>query len=147
MFSGDEMSSKPFRDLKAMLLNCVSDSLHTAETESLPGQIHLPRYDFGLCRHVEEPTKVMLTGPKGTEQNSIAQCSVCGRIEEIYELPGRTEKCCLECSADVATAILLRTEIDAAIFANRSIEALVAEFSEVSSRILKRSQSAEIGNA
>jgi hypothetical protein len=53
----------------------------------------------------------------------------------------------LECSADVATAILLRTEIDAAISANKSIEALVAEFTEISGRMLKRSQSAEMGSA
>jgi hypothetical protein len=88
----------------------------------------------------------MLTGPKGTEKDSIAQCSVCGHIQELFELPGRTEKCCLECSADLATAILLSTEIDAATLAGRSTNALVCEFSEISSRILERSQSAELGN-
>jgi hypothetical protein len=88
----------------------------------------------------------MSSGPKGPEQNSIAHCSVCGRVEEIFELPGRAERCCWECSADVATAILLRTEIDAAISADKSIEALVAEFTEISGRMLKRSQSAEMGS-
>jgi hypothetical protein len=88
----------------------------------------------------------MSTGPKGTEQDSIARCSVCGRIEELFDLPGRTEKYCLECSADLATAILLSTEIDAATLAGRSTKALVSEFGEISSRMLERSQSAEPGN-
>jgi hypothetical protein len=88
----------------------------------------------------------MLTGPKRTEQDSIAQCSVCGQIQKLFELPGRTEKCCFECSADLATAILLSTEIDAATLAGRSTDALVREFSEISSRMLERSQSAELGN-
>jgi hypothetical protein len=88
----------------------------------------------------------MSTGPKGTEQDSIAQCSVCGRIEPLCELPGRTDQCCLECSADLATAILLSTEIDAATLAGRSTNALVSEFSEVTCRMLERSQSAELGN-
>jgi hypothetical protein len=88
----------------------------------------------------------MLIGPKGTEQASIAGCSVCGRIEELFELPGRTERCCLECSADLATSILLTTEIDAATLAGRSANALMSEFGEISSRMLERSQSAELGN-
>jgi hypothetical protein len=88
----------------------------------------------------------MLIGPKGTEQASIARCCVCGRIEELFELPGRTERYCLECSADLATAILLTTEIDAATLAGRSTKALVSEFGEISSRMLERSQSAELGN-
>src|SRR5258708_37260946 len=90
---------------------------------------------------------VMLIGPKGTEQASIARCSVCGRIDELFELPGRTEKYCLGCSADLATAILLSTEIDAATLAGRSANALVSEFSQISSRMLERSQSAELGDA
>ena len=88
----------------------------------------------------------MLNGPKGTEQASIARCCVCGRIEELFELPGRTERYCLECSADLATAILLTTEIDAATLAGRSTKALVSEFGEITSRMLERSQSAELGN-
>ena len=88
----------------------------------------------------------MLAGPKGTEQDSIAHCSVCGRIEPLFGLPGRTEKCCLECSADLATVILLRTEIDAATLDGRGTNALVSEFSEISSRMLERSQSTELGN-
>jgi hypothetical protein len=88
----------------------------------------------------------MLTGPKGTEQDSIGQCSVCGRIEELFELPGRTEACCLECSADLAASILLTTEIDAATQAGRGTNALVSEFFQISGRMLERSQTAERGN-
>ena len=84
----------------------------------------------------------MLCGPKGSETQSIALCSVCGRRVELFELPGRTEKYCLECSADVATAILLTAEIDAATFAGRDAENLVAEFAQLSGRLLARSQSA-----
>jgi hypothetical protein len=84
----------------------------------------------------------MLCGPKGSEEPSILQCSVCGRRTELFELPGRTERYCLECSADVATSILLTTEIDAATMAGLHAEGLVAEFAELSNRLLERAQSA-----
>jgi hypothetical protein len=86
----------------------------------------------------------MLKG-MSAKQDLIGHCSVCGRVEELFDLPGRTEKYCLECSADLATAMLLTTEIDAATLAGNSAEALVSEFSEISSRLLERSQSAELG--
>jgi hypothetical protein len=78
-------------------------------------------------------------------QEFIGHCSVCGCVTELVELPGSIEKFCLECSGDVATAILLTTEIDAATLAGRSTKALVSEFAQVSSRILERAQSAELG--
>ena len=81
----------------------------------------------------------------GTEQDSIGRCTVCGRVMELFELPGRIDKCCLECSADLATAILLSTEIDAATLAGRNTNALVSEFAEISGRMLDRAQSAELG--
>jgi hypothetical protein len=84
----------------------------------------------------------MLCGPKGSERDLVGQCSVCGRRAKCVELPGRSEKYCLECSADVATSILLTTEIDAATLAGQDVEGLVAEFAELSWRMLERSQSA-----
>jgi hypothetical protein len=84
----------------------------------------------------------MLSGPKGTEQDEVGRCGVCGLVAESFELPGRTEKYCRPCSADVATAIVLATEIDAATLAGRSTNALVSEFSEISRRMLDRAQSA-----
>ena len=84
----------------------------------------------------------MLCGPKGSEVQSTPQCSVCGRIGELFELPGRSEKYCLSCSADVGTSILLTTEIDAATLAGRETELLLAEFAALRARILLRSQSA-----
>lgn len=84
----------------------------------------------------------MLCGPKGSEVQSMSQCSVCGKRAELFELPGRTEKYCLECSADVATAILLTTEIDAATLDGRETRQLVAEFAQLSTRLLQRSQQA-----
>jgi hypothetical protein len=84
----------------------------------------------------------MLCGPKGSEQNGIVQCGVCGRETELEELPGRSEKYCLQCSADMATTILLVDEIDAATMGGRDAEELVQEFAMISSRMLERSQAA-----
>ncbi len=88
----------------------------------------------------------MLCGPKGTEHDSAAQCTICGRIQPLFELPGRAERCCFQCSEDLATAILLTSEIDAATFAGRDTNDLVLEFSEISGRMLERCQSAELGS-
>lgn len=76
------------------------------------------------------------------QQDLIGQCSVCGGVTALLELPGKAGKFCLSCSADLATVILLGTEIDAATVAGRNTDALVAEFEEISSRILGRAQSA-----
>ena len=84
----------------------------------------------------------MLCGPKGSEMQTTAPCSICGRRVELFELPGNDEKYCLECSADVAAVILLTTEIDAATFAGRDAENMVAEFAQLSGRLLARSKSA-----
>jgi hypothetical protein len=84
----------------------------------------------------------MLCGPKGSEQEMVERCSVCGRKTQCMGLPGRSELYCLECSADVATSILLTTEIDAATLAGQDADELVAEFSRLSTRMLHRSQSA-----
>ena len=84
----------------------------------------------------------MLCGPKGSEEPSILPCSICGRQTGLFELPGKNEKYCLACSADVATSILLTTEIDAATMAGRESEALVEELAELSHRLLERAQSA-----
>jgi hypothetical protein len=78
-----------------------------------------------------------------TEQDLIGQCSVCGRVTELLELPGKTDKFCLACSADLATVILLGTEIDAGTMAGRNTDALVSEFDEISTRMLARAQSAQ----
>jgi hypothetical protein len=55
---------------------------------------------------------------------------------ELFELPGRSGQYCMECSADVATSMLLTTEIDAATLAGRETEGPVAEFAELSHRVL-----------
>ena len=71
-------------------------------------------------------------------------CSVCGHFAELFELPGRTGKFCLGCSADVATASLLIAEIDTATLAGQDADTLVVECTEISNRILDRAQSAEL---
>ena len=88
----------------------------------------------------------MVTGPKGTEFDLSGRCSVCGHYGEIFDLPGRFEKYCLECSADVAAVILLTTEIDASTLAGVNTNDLISEFTLVSNRMLGRAQSAELGN-
>jgi hypothetical protein len=77
-----------------------------------------------------------------TEQALRGHCSVCGGGTELLELPGRTGKFCLSCSADLATIIVLGTEIDAATVAGRNTNALVSEFQEISAGMLGRAQSA-----
>jgi len=89
----------------------------------------------------------VLIGPKGTECDLSGQCNVCGHHGELFELPGRPGKYCLECSADEATAILLTTEIDAATLDGRDSNELVDEFAVISGRMLERAQSAELGNS
>jgi hypothetical protein len=69
---------------------------------------------------------------------------VCGRITELVELPGRIGKFCLACSADLATATLLITEIATATLAGGNTNALVAEYTEITSRTLDRAQSADL---
>jgi hypothetical protein len=87
----------------------------------------------------------MLSGPKGTEEESVAKCSICGRIEASFRLPGTTEKFCWGCSSDFATIIVLTTEIDSPTLAGVSTEDLQTELCDISRRMLDRSQSAELG--
>lgn len=84
----------------------------------------------------------MFCGPKGSEEPCGLGCSVCGRREELFKLPGSSVKYCLRCSADVATSILLTTEIDAATTAGQETNALVAEFEQLSYSLLQRAQAA-----
>jgi hypothetical protein len=88
----------------------------------------------------------MLSGPKGTEEKLVAKCSICGRMEASFHLPGTTEKFCWGCSADFATIIVLTTEIDSATLAGVSTDDLQSELCDISRRMLDRSQSAELGN-
>jgi hypothetical protein len=84
----------------------------------------------------------MFCGPDNFEKTSTSQCSVCGRHSELFDLPDRPEKYCLACSADIATSILLTTEIDSATLCGQDASRLAAEFAELSTRLLARSQSA-----
>jgi len=84
----------------------------------------------------------MECGPNGSEEPSSlrGKCSVCGIHRDLCELPGRREKYCFECSADVATSILLTTEIDEANRSGEETAPLVAEFLQVGRRMLARAQ-------
>jgi hypothetical protein len=94
------------------------------------------------CRSGEETSMTM--GPKGCEEDLSSRCCVCGRIEELFELPGRTERYCVGCSTDIATASLLETEIDAATLAGQDASFLISEYEQLGARLLSRSQSAEL---
>ena len=83
----------------------------------------------------------MSGGPKGSEATA-SRCSVCGHHADLVELPGMNEKYCSECSADVATTILLKTEINAAWLAGQRYESLAAELAQLSQRLVARAQSA-----
>jgi len=50
-------------------------------------------------------------------------------------------KYCEECSADVATSILLKTEINAAWLSGQRYENLATELAQLGQRILERAQS------
>ena len=88
----------------------------------------------------------MITVPKGGEEDLSSQCSVCGRVVELFELPGRSEQYCLGCSADIAAATLLAAEIDAATLAGQNVSLLISEYEQLGARLLSRSQSAELGS-
>ena len=77
------------------------------------------------------------------ERNVAKQCGLCGRVRDLFTLPGRPEKLCLECSADLATVIQLSTEIGAATRAGTNTGTLESEVSEMSRRMLERAQSAD----
>ena len=83
----------------------------------------------------------MSCGPKGSEDAASSQCSVCGHSADLVELPGMIGKYCSECSTDVATSILLKTEINAAWLSGQRYENLAAELAELSSRLVDRAQS------
>jgi hypothetical protein len=87
----------------------------------------------------------MLSGPKGTEQSSVAPCSICGGIEASFDLPGTKQRFCWGCSADLATILVLTDEINAAKGAGAGTDELLSEVSDISSRMLQRSQLADLG--
>ena len=80
------------------------------------------------------------------ERNAAKHCGLCGRVRDLFELPGRPEKFCLECSADLATVIQLSAEIGAATRAGTDTGTLESEVSEMSRRMLERSQSADLSD-
>ena len=82
---------------------------------------------------------------KGSEQDPVGHCSVCGIPEKLFEAPDRKGRCCISCGADLATVALLTEEIDAATLGGRDAESLIEELNVLSARMLARSQSADSG--
>jgi hypothetical protein len=97
---------------------------------------------YWFVKAAKGPGGIMFCDARSDEEPSSSRCSICGHRAELFDLPGRAYKYCLGCSADVATSILLTTEIDAATMTGQQAEALVAEFAELSNRMLARAQSA-----
>ena len=83
-------------------------------------------YDTYLIVIHLERGKAVSNNLQSVDQDSVGHCSVCGCVTELVELPGRLDRYCLECSGDVATAILLTTEIDAATLSGRDTNELVS---------------------
>jgi len=82
----------------------------------------------------------------GSGQDPVGQCCICGVFEELFELPERTGRCCISCSADLATVALLTEEIDASTLSGRETDDLIEELNAVGARMLARSQSADFGS-
>jgi len=81
----------------------------------------------------------------GSGQDRVGHCSVCGRFEELFELPEKRGRYCISCSADLATVTLLTEEIDASTLSGRETDGLIEELNVVSAQMLARSQSADFG--
>ena len=79
-------------------------------------------------------------------QDVAKQCGLCGRVRDLFELPGMPKKFCWECSADFATVAQLSAEIGASTRAGRSTDALESELSQMSRRTLERTQSAALSD-
>jgi hypothetical protein len=58
-----------------------------------------------------------------------------------FELPDRAEWLCLSCGADLAISEQLTIAIHAAALSGRETKNLVAEFTQLSQRLLERAQS------
>jgi hypothetical protein len=84
----------------------------------------------------------MLCGPKDSGRRSDRKCGICEGRCELFELPGRAGRLCLSCGADLAISEQLAIEIDAATLTGQQTESLVAEFAQLSQRLLARAQSA-----
>ena len=83
----------------------------------------------------------MSGGPKGSERR-LMQCGICGRPTELFDLPGRVGWLCLSCGADQAISGQLTIEIDSATLSGQESASLIAEFAQLSQRLLERAQSA-----
>jgi hypothetical protein len=66
------------------------------------------------------------------------RCGFCDGTTELFILPGRFERHCFPCSADVATTILLSTEINAGRLQGWHVCALECALAEVNERMLAR---------
>jgi hypothetical protein len=80
--------------------------------------------------------------PAQNDDPAPSHCSLCGHYTDLVELPGLPDKYCSACSADVATSILLKTEINAAWLSGLRYDPLAAELAQLSQRLLERAQSA-----
>jgi hypothetical protein len=66
------------------------------------------------------------------------RCGWCERMAESFALPGRFERHCFPCSADVATTILLCAEIYAGRLHEQDVCALECELEEINERMMAR---------
>ena len=86
-------------------------------------------------------TLYMSCGPKGSERRSDAVRNLRPPYR-MFDLPGRVGRLCLSCGADQAISGQLTIEIDSATLSGQESESLIAEFAQLSQRLLERAQSA-----
>jgi hypothetical protein len=96
--------------------------------------------EFG-CWSGSNGRRLMLLSKEPTADNRpVGECIICGVRTELYGLPRVEGDYCLECSADIGTSLLLRTEIDAATMAGQRTDLLMAEFTSLTDQLVKRAQ-------
>ena len=68
----------------------------------------------------------------------VTLCDTCDRVREVFQLPGRKDNNCGECSADIAMLISLHALITKANCQGESVTALETEAVPIIHRLLRR---------
>lgn len=77
----------------------------------------------------------------------VGPCDACGRLTELFELPGRKDSNCPECNTDIATLVLLYGGLTIAQRGAESTAELEATLALVLHRFLGRLEVASFRNS
>jgi hypothetical protein len=75
-----------------------------------------------------------------------ALCDTCDRVTEVFQLPGRKDSNCGECSDDIAMLVSLHAQIKNACRQGESAAELETEAKPILHRLLTRCKSASYGH-